>query len=158
MLVSAIQQHVCVCVCVCVLVVYSCPALCNPIDCSPPGPSVHGILQAEHWSWLPFPSAKGAIERESEIVQSCPTLCNPIDCSLPGSCIHGIFQARILEWVAISFSNTTTWIIHKYTYNPSLLSLSPMPALSYSSRTSQSTGLSSMFILQFPTSYLFYIW
>ena len=24
----------------------SCPGLCNPIDCSPPGSSVHGILQA----------------------------------------------------------------------------------------------------------------
>ena len=24
----------------------SCPTLCNPMDCSPPGSSVHGILQA----------------------------------------------------------------------------------------------------------------
>ena len=24
----------------------SCPTLCNPIDCSPPGSSIHGILQA----------------------------------------------------------------------------------------------------------------
>ena len=23
-----------------------CPTLCDPIDCSPPDPSVHGILQA----------------------------------------------------------------------------------------------------------------
>ena len=45
---------VCVCVCVCmyararacVLVAQSCPTLCNPMDNSPPGPSVHGILQA----------------------------------------------------------------------------------------------------------------
>ena len=28
--------------------------LCNPVDCSPPGSSVHGILQAR--SGLPFPS------------------------------------------------------------------------------------------------------
>ena len=28
----------------------------NPMDCSPPGSSVHGILQAEYWSGLPFPS------------------------------------------------------------------------------------------------------
>ena len=28
------------------LVVKSCPTLCDPVDCSPPGPSVHGILQA----------------------------------------------------------------------------------------------------------------
>ena len=24
----------------------SCPTLCDPMDCSPPGSSVHGILQA----------------------------------------------------------------------------------------------------------------
>ena len=30
----------------CVLVSESCPTLCDPMDCSPPGSSVHGILQA----------------------------------------------------------------------------------------------------------------
>ena len=35
----------------------SCPTLCNPIDSSPPGSPISGILQAqEHWSGLPFPS------------------------------------------------------------------------------------------------------
>ena len=33
----------------------SCPTLCDPMDCSPPGSSVHGISQEEYWSWLPFP-------------------------------------------------------------------------------------------------------
>ena len=28
----------------------------DPIDCSPPGFSVHGILRAKYWSGLPFPS------------------------------------------------------------------------------------------------------
>ena len=27
-------------------VAQSCPTLCDPVDCSPPGSSVHGILQA----------------------------------------------------------------------------------------------------------------
>ena len=36
---------VCVCVCVCVLVAQSYLTLCNPMDCSPPGSSVDGILQ-----------------------------------------------------------------------------------------------------------------
>ena len=36
---------VCVCVCVCVLVAQSCPTFCDPMDCSPPGFFVHGILQ-----------------------------------------------------------------------------------------------------------------
>ena len=33
----------------------SCPTLCDPIDGSPSGSPVPGILQAEHWSGLPFP-------------------------------------------------------------------------------------------------------
>ena len=32
------------------------PTLCDPTDCSPPGSSVHGLLQARVWSGLPFPS------------------------------------------------------------------------------------------------------
>ena len=35
------EKYVCVHVCVC-LVAHSCPTLCNPMDCSPPGSSVHG--------------------------------------------------------------------------------------------------------------------
>ena len=33
----------------------SCPTLYSPIECSPPGSSVPGILQQEHWSGLPCP-------------------------------------------------------------------------------------------------------
>ena len=29
----------------------SCPTLCNPMDCSPPGPSIHGIFQARVLEW-----------------------------------------------------------------------------------------------------------
>ena len=38
------------------LVTQSCPILCDPVDCSPPGSSVHGILQARilEWAAIPF--------------------------------------------------------------------------------------------------------
>ena len=65
----------------------SCLTLCDPIDGSPPGSPVPGILQQEHWSGLPFPSP--VHESESEVTQSCPTPRDPMDCSLPGSSIHG---------------------------------------------------------------------
>ena len=32
-------------------VAQSCPTLCNPMDCSPPGSSIHGILQARVLEW-----------------------------------------------------------------------------------------------------------
>ena len=34
----------------------SCPTLCSPMDHSPQGTSVHGILQAGTLEWLPFPT------------------------------------------------------------------------------------------------------
>ena len=34
----------------------SCPTICDPMDCSPPGSSVHGILQAGILEWVTFPS------------------------------------------------------------------------------------------------------
>ena len=74
------------------IVAHLCLTLCDHMDCSPPGSSVHGIFQARIL--------------ESEVAQSCPTLCNPVDCSPPGSSAHGILQARILERVAISFSKS----------------------------------------------------
>ena len=44
----------CVCMCAKSLQLYL--TLCNPMDCSPPGSLVHGILQARYWSGLPCPS------------------------------------------------------------------------------------------------------
>ena len=40
-------------VCQCAKSLQSCPTLCNPMDYSPPGSSVHGIFQAKIWSGLP---------------------------------------------------------------------------------------------------------
>ena len=37
-------------------VAQSCPTLCDPMDCSPPGSSVHGIFQARVLEWVPLPS------------------------------------------------------------------------------------------------------
>ena len=42
----------CVCVYVCVLVIQSCSTLCDPMDGSLPGSSVHGILQARTLEWV----------------------------------------------------------------------------------------------------------
>ena len=39
-----------------VLVAQSCLTLCDPIDCGPPGSSIHGILQARILVWVAIPS------------------------------------------------------------------------------------------------------
>ena len=83
----------------------SCPTLCDPIDGSPPGSIVPGILQARILEWVAISFSSAWKEKsESEVAQSCRTLSDPMDCSLPGSSVHGIFQARVLEWGAIAFS------------------------------------------------------
>ena len=37
------------------LIAQSCQTLCNPMDCSPPGSSAFGILQAGQLEWVPLP-------------------------------------------------------------------------------------------------------
>ena len=96
----------------------SCPTLCDPIDGSPPGSPVPGILQARTLEWVNgvgchFLLQCMKVESESEVTQSCLTLSDPMDCSLPGSSVHGIFQARVLEWGAIAFSGIYVRLHHK---------------------------------------------
>ena len=46
----------CICMCVCVCVTQSCPILCDPMGCSPPGSSLHEILQARILDWVAISS------------------------------------------------------------------------------------------------------
>ena len=52
--------YIIVCMKVKVLVTQSCPNLCNPMDYSQPGSSVHGILQARILEWVAMPSLRGS--------------------------------------------------------------------------------------------------
>ena len=42
------------------LVAQSCPTLCKPVDCSPPGFPVHGILQARILEWVTISFSRGS--------------------------------------------------------------------------------------------------
>ena len=44
----------------CLLSHFSRVRLCDPMDCSPPGSSVHGILQARTLEWVAISSSKGS--------------------------------------------------------------------------------------------------
>ena len=41
-------------------VAQSCLTLCDPVDCSPPGSSIHGILQARILEWVAISSSRGS--------------------------------------------------------------------------------------------------
>ena len=49
----------------------SCPALCDPMDCSPPGSSVHGIFQARSLEWVSISSSRGSSQSRD---QTCVSL------------------------------------------------------------------------------------
>ena len=44
------------------LVAQSCLSLCNSMDYSPPGSSVHGILQARILEWVAIPFFRGSFQ------------------------------------------------------------------------------------------------
>ena len=60
----------------------SCPTLCNPMDCSPPGSCIHGILQARILNGLPYPSPgdlpKAEIEPGSPALKADYLLSEPL--------------------------------------------------------------------------------
>ena len=97
----------------------SCLTLSNPMDCSLPGSSAHGILQARVLEWVDIAFSGTALQMHfkmllsirkcpqrmcAKLLQLCLTLCDPMDRSPPGSSVHRILQARILEWTSMPSS------------------------------------------------------
>ena len=94
---------------------------------SPPGSSVHGILQERILEWVVNPFSRASSwprdrtcisdilslkKRKRSLGTMCMcmlvaqlyrTFCDPMDCSPPCSSVHGILQARILKCGAIPF-------------------------------------------------------
>ena len=48
-----------------------CLTLCDPVDCSPPGSSVYGILQARILEWIGMPSSRGSSQPRDQTHVSC---------------------------------------------------------------------------------------
>ena len=53
-----------------VLVAQSCPTLCDPMDCSSPVSSVHGILQIRILEWVAVPFSGGSSQPRDRILVS----------------------------------------------------------------------------------------
>jgi len=72
----------------------SCPTLCDPRDCNPPGSSVHGILQARILEWV--------------AISSSEDLPNPKikSMSLVSSALPGGFFTTGTTWEALSQGKT----------------------------------------------------
>ena len=79
------------------LVAQPCPTLCHPLDCSLPGSSVHGILQARILEWVAMPSSGGSSQRRDQTQAFCTA-------GRFFYCLKHQGSPRILEWVACPFS------------------------------------------------------
>ena len=100
----------------------SCPTLCDPIDGSPPGSPVPGILQARVLEWvaIAFSSAwkwKVKVKSLSRVRLSA----TPWTAAYQAPPSMGFFQAKVLEWGAIAFSGPASYKMS-------------FPSLSYSSQ------------------------
>ena len=85
-------------------VAQQCPTLCDPIDCTLPGSSVHGIFQARVLEWVAIAFSinhPDSLAGAAKSLQSCPTLCDPIDGSPPGSPSLGF--SRQEHWSGLPF-------------------------------------------------------
>ena len=103
----------------------------DPMDCSPPGSSIHGIFQTSVLEWGAIAFSKQYMQCAAKsllflghiwdprilhvhllcAILSCVQFFVTHDCSPPGSSVHGIFQTRVLKWGAIAFSAGTHYSI-----------------------------------------------
>ena len=102
----------------------SCPTLCDPVDCSPPGSPVHGILQAGILEWVAISFSRGS-SRPKDRTQ-----------------VSRIAGRLFNLWATRGFCHTTMQISCNYTHIPSLQSLTPFLP-SHPSSLSQTARLGS---------------
>ena len=69
-LVSELRSHILLLL-VCCLVAKSCPTLCNPMDCSPPVSSVHGISQVRLLEWVAISFSRQSSQPRDQTHVSC---------------------------------------------------------------------------------------
>ena len=90
----------------CVCVTQSCPTLCNCMDCSLPGSSVHGIFQARILEWVASSFSRGSSQSRDQTWVSCIT----------GRCFT-IWAMREVQLIKInltsaSYSHDTLYLQH----------------------------------------------
>ena len=75
---------VCCTIYVLYLVVQSCPTLYDTMDCSPPGSSVRGILQARILEWVAMPSSRGSSRPRDQTCISYVSCIGSLSLAPPG--------------------------------------------------------------------------
>ena len=104
----------------------SCVRLCNSMDCSPPGSSIHGILQARILEWVALPSSRGSSQPSDR------TRISYVSCTGRRVLSHGAAREALGRGV-IRSASLESWLISPWSH-PALRSLwsflSPVPLVS----------------------------
>ena len=90
-----------------VLVTQSCLSLCDPVECSPPGSSVHGILQARILEWVAIPFSRGSAQPRDQIWVSC-TAVRFFTVELPVSS-HLVVALLFCWWFPLLHESFSVW-------------------------------------------------
>ena len=84
-------------ICMCTKSLQSCPTLCDPMDCSPPGSSVYGIFQVRVLKWVAMPFPRGS--------------------SWPRDWTCGSFSSYISKWILLLLSHQgSSLLCETYSY------------------------------------------
>ena len=93
----------CFCLFVVVLVTQLCLTLWEPMDCSPPGSSVHGTSRQEYWSGLPFASPDNLpdprIEPRSPALQADSLPSEPSEKPTYCQVLHTLYCNRFIRFI-----------------------------------------------------------
>ena len=79
-----------------------CPALCDPMNCSPPAFSVHGTFQARKPDRVPMPSSRGSSQHRNQ------TLISSISCISRQVLYH--FTSLVAQMVKSLPAVRETWV------------------------------------------------
>ena len=96
----------CLPICAC-SVAQSSPTLCDPMDCSPPGSSVHGIFQARILEWV-------AISSPGDLPDPGVKRVSPVSPSLSGTLFTTELSGKSSLALIIAFQVFTIydWLVH----------------------------------------------
>ena len=107
-----------------------CVWFCDPVDCSPPGSSVHGILQARILEWVAMPSFRGSSWPRDWTQVSCiaggffaiwaPRKPNP---NLSPPVIHATAPNALAALAAFPSWDCNIWILPQLRFSHALLLL-----------------------------------
>ena len=112
----------------------SCLTLCNPMDCSPPGSSVHGILQARILEWVTVLFSRRSSPPRDQT--RSPTLqADSLPAELQGKPKNtGVYSLSLLQQIVLAQESKRgllhcRWIPYQLSYQGRLIDLVSLPNL-----------------------------